>query len=887
RLDADNNTFLQYKPQPVNGAGPEQITAIEQDGVNDSLIWIGTNRRLLSFNKYRKTFNYALPVIPDIEQLCAYPTGNLYVRDKSGQINVYQPQTGKIVHTVVPQAQWQFGRMFRKSADEIWINCNNGIAVLQTRSHQVSYPWQNDPAQKKKYEIDLIDRQGRIWSAGTAGLKVYDPASTQFSNYIYDKTGASSPFITQRVVEDPRQQAVYLNVSAGNGVYRFDRKTREWLNIPTPRDYPDKLFYGTDLALLENGQLLILAEEGIFTLSADSRSMVPHPVSKKLPPEKTWLNLFVDSKGFIWLGGLNNGVVKINSQTWEVTSLANWLPSCRQPRFRWTFYEDSQEHIWMTVCGGMGFYSYREDAFHFLLHEKDPDQTFETPKDFVEDLDGILWVSSEEEGQLGAIDPKAPEKGIYRKYPFGENAPDSSVRILKGVATATLGVSKLAVDRANNLWTFCPSGLLKIHPDRRSVELYNELDGLQWLDEELKVPAVNQIEALSTGEIIVGFRKGMSIFDPSKLRISQERPQPYLTGFHVYNNPWQSDSSLFVTRRIHLKYWENYFSFDFSSIGFTNPDHHQYQYKLQGVDENWVNAGTRSYAAYTNIDGGDYIFMIRAANRDGVWNEEPLKIDLSIAIPWWNRLWFRGGVFLFLLAGVYAFYRYRLAQVRRVERLKADFENKLAGVELAALRSQMNPHFLFNCLNSIESYIIKNETTKASEYLNDFSRLIRLILQNSRSNYVPINDELEALKLYMDMENLRLGQRFDYKVSIDEDLDLYSTEIPPMLLQPYVENAIWHGLMHKEEKGTILIELKKVGDFLLCAIEDNGVGRKRSAELKSRSRKKTSMGMNITQERINIINKAYDTETSVRIIDLVSPGGAAQGTRVELRIKID
>ncbi|MCB0545265.1 MAG: histidine kinase, partial [Saprospiraceae bacterium] len=270
----------------------------------------------------------------------------------------------------------------------------------------------------------------------------------------------------------------------------------------------------------------------------------------------------------------------------------------------------------------------------------------------------------------------------------------------------------------------------------------------------------------------------------------------------------------------------------------------------------------------------------------GIWNENPLKIDLAVAIPWWNRLWFKGGVILLLLAGIYAFYRYRLFQVRRVERMRSDFENKLAGVELAALRSQMNPHFIFNCLNSIESYIIRNETRKASEYLNDFSRLIRLILQNSRSNYVTVRDELDALTLYMDMENLRLGQRFDYKVSLDEHLDVDDVEMPPMLLQPYVENAIWHGLMHKKENGTILVDLKIVDGYLLCAIEDNGVGRKRSSELQSRNRKKTSMGMNITQERIDIINKAYDTETSVRVIDLVSPEGVAQGTRVELRIML-
>ncbi len=886
RLDDSQQKFIQYDPEPIEMEGPETIREIEQDRSNDALIWVGTNGRLLSFDKNRLTFDYDHPPFSGIDQIHAHPNGQLFILDETGQITVYHPQSKTIAYQIAPQGGWNFGRIFQKSADELWINCNQGIAVLNTDDRRLTYPWQNDPTQKLSYDIDLIDRQGRIWSAGVPGIKVYDPATTQFSNYIYENTGASPPFITQRLLEDPERGVVFLNAGSGNGVHRFDLKSKKWLHIPIPEYYGSRLFYGSDLGLLENGELLILDRYGLSTLSADGRSMVPHPVTEKLPPEESWRNLFVDSKGYIWLGGRDNGVLRIDSKTWEVTSLAEWLPSCRQPRFRWTFYEDSRQNIWISVCGGIAYYDYGEDTFHFLLHEDDPERTFQAPKDFVEDHDGVLWVSSEDEGLLGAIDPKAPEKGIYRKYPMVQNTYSDTIRIRKGLATASLGVSKLAVDRANNLWTISASGLMKIYPDRQSVDLYNDLDGLQWLDEELKVPTVNQVETLSTGEIMVGFRKGLSIFDPSTLSISQEMPQPYLTAFNVYNNPWEADSSLFVTRRIDLNYWENYFSFEFSSIGFTNPDQYQYQYKLEGVDDDWIYSGQRSYAAYTNVDGGNYTFLVKVANRDGVWNDDPLQVDLFIATPWWQQLWFKGSVILLLLAGIYSFYNYRMQQVRETERVRSAFENKLASVELTALRSQMNPHFIFNCLNSIESYIIRNETVRASEYLNDFSRLIRLILQNSRSNYVTLSDELEALKLYMEMENLRLPDPFTYEIIMDEYLNPDIIDIPPMLLQPYVENAIWHGLRHKEGSGAIVIELKKIDGFLRCTIEDNGVGRKKSAELRSKRHQKTSMGMNITQERIDIINKAYNIKTSVRVIDLVAPEGEALGTRVELSIKL-
>ena len=199
----------------------------------------------------------------------------------------------------------------------------------------------------------------------------------------------------------------------------------------------------------------------------------------------------------------------------------------------------------------------------------------------------------------------------------------------------------------------------------------------------------------------------------------------------------------------------------------------------------------------------------------------------------------------------------------------------------------MNPHFLFNCLNSIDHYIIKNETRKASEYLNSFSRLIRLILQNSRSNYVNLNDELETLTLYMEMESLRFNHRFDFEVQTEPGLALSEIEIPPMLIQPFIENAIWHGLMHKSGKGKVTLRVSKDNDLLKCTIQDDGIGRAKATELKKRSSSgKKSMGMNITQDRIQTINKIYETNTSVNIIDMMDENGMAAGTKVELRIPL-
>ena len=236
---------------------------------------------------------------------------------------------------------------------------------------------------------------------------------------------------------------------------------------------------------------------------------------------------------------------------------------------------------------------------------------------------------------------------------------------------------------------------------------------------------------------------------------------------------------------------------------------------------------------------------------------------------------------------VYAIYYFTAKQIRIEERLKAEFDKKLSNVEMTALRSQMNPHFIFNCLNSIDYYILKNETETASDYLNRFSRLIRLILQNSRSNYVNLKDEIEALRLYIEMESLRFHNRFQYEIIVQKSLQLSDLEIPPMLLQPYIENAIWHGLLHKKEQGLLRLELEILDQLLICKIIDNGVGRMAAKAFRSKTAtKQKPMGMRITEDRIALINRLYETNASIEIIDLYHPDGKASGTQVNLSIPI-
>jgi tetratricopeptide (TPR) repeat protein len=228
-------------------------------------------------------------------------------------------------------------------------------------------------------------------------------------------------------------------------------------------------------------------------------------------------------------------------------------------------------------------------------------------------------------------------------------------------------------------------------------------------------------------------------------------------------------------------------------------------------------------------------------------------------------------------------------QLQKMEAEQTEFQllQQKNELEMQALRAQMNPHFIFNSLNSINRFILENNRLQASQYLTKFSKLVRLILQNSQSALIPLESELEALQLYLELEKLRFDHHFDYHLNVEEGLDLSALKVPPLIIQPYAENAIWHGLMPKREKGHLGIGIQQQDDLLICTITDNGIGRKKASELKTKSvTTHKSMGMRITADRIAMLQRNDKSENYVMVNDLVLPNGLAAGTEVMLKIPL-
>ncbi len=231
---------------------------------------------------------------------------------------------------------------------------------------------------------------------------------------------------------------------------------------------------------------------------------------------------------------------------------------------------------------------------------------------------------------------------------------------------------------------------------------------------------------------------------------------------------------------------------------------------------------------------------------------------------------------VFILVSVIIFFYYKAVK----ENEENNLQRKALEIERSLLRTQMNPHFIFNALNSVQSFIVNNNTSEAVRYLSKFAKLIRMILNNSMHRFVLLSDEIASLSLYLDLEQVRFNNRFSYKIEIDDNVEEDLVKVPPMLIQPFVENSILHGLMHKTEGGLITICLTENGNnTLTCTVTDNGVGRKAAAEIESRNEHShKSVGMQLTRGRLQELNNS--TQHSCTITDLEDPDGKTLGTQV-------
>jgi ligand-binding sensor domain-containing protein/two-component sensor histidine kinase len=860
------------------------IISIVGSRTNDSIVWAGTPGGLQQVNKY--TGNVKLYTFPQknkdyqvalnaFRRLYHHDDGLLYVGSWAAGVNVFDPGTetftplqvkNKIEERILNSP---ISNMTRKSDHEIWITSGTGLAVYDTKLKDVTWTKFNNGEKNEFYAIDFIDEANRVWHQTMNGVQYFDPTMQQFARYSFKSLSSVDWAYAFYILSDKSGNNITVCPRQTDGIYHFDKLKKEWTKtlFPHHETFKKEIEAIRSFVQLPSGDYIISADNGIFLYSEKNKKLAA--INRKLPFAFAHRReILLDHSGYIWLANDAQGLIKWDPATNNYTDYKIQLPAGDTSNpIAWLnhLFEDRQGNIWFQTSKGLGVYDAGKDSILIFIYSKNETNSFPVATSFADDKKGRVWVSGGYEW-IGYALTNHPEKGIVYKLNTNE----------RGISG---DLYQLATDRHGEVWGYTLKELVKINADDLSFTTYS----FQYSSNEADF---FHFSFLPSGEIIFGGRNDITIANPAELKRNKEIPVPYIAGVEVLNQPFnfiQNGSPL------KLKYNQNFFSIGFSARAFTMSKDVKFRYRLNGFDD-WTEATSRRFANYTNVPGGDYIFQLRVANNEGMWNPKILELPVHIDTAFWLTWWFRSALIIIFVIAVYSLYRYRVGQLKKKQKLKSEYEKKLANVEMSALLAQMNPHFLFNSLNSIDSYIIRNESKKASEYLNNFARLMRLILQNSRSNYISLKDELEALELYLQMESLRFKNKFSYAIDVDEKLDVNSIVIPPMLIQPYVENAIWHGLMHKTngEEGKVELGLYKNEDNLLCIIRDNGIGRKKSSELKEQklNNRKRSMGMQITEDRIEIINKLYSINASVHIYDMENEQGESKGTRVELTIPV-
>lgn len=913
----DGNTFTNYSPK--QGLANHYVSSITEGTENE--LWVGTIEGI-SVLKNNKFTTYSVKNgLPDKRINCLLRSGGrIYIGTEKGLCYysdkkfTFQPYPGaKNIHCLLG------------ANGNIYAGTENGIYCIGNKNDSLILPG-------RTVNSLVIDRKGRIWAATNNGLLSFDPDFKALVSY-----GISNGLIDENIncLNVDVKDNLWLGTQSGlmkfNGkifsYYKVSADANANKIISLSNDYEDNVWIGTHAGLFKfrdegfvsfgphDGLLnslvfgiyrdreknLWVATEsgGLFKYSENifsnytSRNGVPgdtlnciiedakknllvggsRGISVLRNGSFVWLdalknefvhNFFLDKDKNIW-AGTNNGIARLrfnytnNSIQVERFKLPTTVPNVQV----WAFAQDNSGSIWIgTYQGGLFRYDGKEIVYMnqklgirsndivSLEHNKNDD------KIYIASFQGIY-----------ELDPST-----YTMEHFGEE---------DGLSSDLVYVLMLA-NNGTTLWAGTNQGANKIdlgefrHSYNKNILAYGKTEGFKGVESNS-----NGIWLDKDGQVWFGTVNGLIRYNPADFTENLTESKLNITSMRLFYK------DTLLPENAELDYNQNNISIHYIGICLTNPSKVRYIHKLEGFEKQWSPENAESYTTYSNLPPGHYTFKVKSCNNEGIWNTDPVTFSFTILQPYWQRWWFQLSLIALAVAVIILIFRIRLNQLKRAQRKETEQQIEISKNELKALRAQMNPHFMFNSLNSIQHYIINNKDDEAVFYLNKFAKLMRVILNNSEKPTVTIREELDALKLYIELEQMRFQNKFTYEIKIDDAIDPDYEQVPTMLMQPYIENAILHGLTTRKEPGHLLIEIKLVDKFLLCSITDNGIGRQKSAEMRrNRTKEHKSMGMKITQDRLQLLNTIYQSNLSLKINDLADKDGTALGTKVDIFIPI-
>jgi len=773
-------------------------------------------------------------------------------------INAWPSDDGRVMGGYV-------GAIFPAGEDSYMLSSRyDGVYKVDVRMKFIQH-LVNDPADATSLNTNYcrtlyVTRNGTLFvhGKGLSYTSLHQPVFQAVRNLV-DQSGSPYHSVVNCFAEDA-DGSIWIGTNKGLLLWRegkarghfilhrhLDNTAERWSTIRhLAKDHRNRVWAGTfggGIAVLENGQL-----------RAANKFRRGEQVSGRIP------NVFalIPDGGQQFLVCAYAGLYLYDAAQEHIQLLDNHpvLGSIARNR---TFYAlvDRQGNWWLAQSKGLFYY---EKAANQLSRVTLPDEHSE---------ESIQCVAEDSSGNIYA-------GGFNGVYMIDRLRMRVGKCINRQDGLSSDHITGLLCDQKGDLWIIGNKGLSRYEPTKNRLTSFDVNDGVLSGNHQF-----SSYYSANDGRIYIGNVDGFYYFHPDSIHQQTTAIPVYITqlvpGDSVINT---------MAASVHRLSWrQNHVTFSYLAVDYKSGPQLQYRYRLQGFDTGYVYAGRERRARYTNLPAGQYQFTAEVSANGKDWFAAKQPVTIIIGKAFWKTWWFQCGIVLLLALAGWYFYRRRVQQISREAQIRADYEIRLNELENSALRTQMNPHFIFNCLNTINAFINSNDRILANQYISKFSRLIRLILDHSRQKKITLAEELEALELYIQIERFRFDNKFEYALTIDEQLDPSTTEIPSLMIQPFVENAILHGLLPLKQPGRLSVQLQLLNDRLLCVIEDNGVGRAFAA--KNPMHKvagKKSHGMEITMKRIELFNKENGLEARPVITDGQDENGQPRGTRVEIML---
>jgi len=757
--------------------------------------------------------------------------------------------------------------LLKDNSGIVWTGTDNGAIKFDSKGKKFKVI-NNDTSAKLTLSANginaiLIDHLNTLW-IGTegGGLNRLDENTSQFKVYKKNKfeQGSISGNVVWAIIED--RDGIIWAGNYGDGLNAFDRTNETFTVYKRNSITPGSLSNNRILTLLEDneGNIWIGTRGGglnKFDKKSEKFEIFMHdPDNKMSVSSNTILSLAEDNSGNLWIGTFEGGLNLFNKQNKTFKAFLNDPNNseCLSNNNIWAILFDSKNRMWLGTQGGLNVCLLpNNDNLKFKYFTDQNGLSSNTVFGLTEDNDGNIWMST------------------FR------------------------GISKLNMHAFEEILEFDKIGEKNSYnPFEPIFKTYDVSDGL--LSNEFNQGAYLKA---NDGTMYFGSLKGVNYFNPDSIKENTFNTNIAITDFKIFNRSVrvidenseekgnrviQINNDYFLSKKItyldkiELTYRESVFSFDFASLDYTKPEKNNYAYKMDGFNSEWNFVAGQSSATYTNLDAGEYVFRVKATNSDGKWSTKEARLGIIISPPFWKTTWFilLMGL-LFILALIYT--------VRRIiskQKEKERIEKERIELQLKTIKNQIDPHFAFNAMNMIGSLVYKNDPDAVYDYFTRFARLIRSTLQDSEKISRPLSEELEFVKNYVEIQKTRFKDKFDFVLSIDKKVDT-SIEVPKMIIQTHIENAIKHGLMHKNGMGKLNVTVGQENGRLIISVEDNGVGRKKAAELSKRSTKK---GMQIINQIFQLYYKLTANKIEQKIFDLEDSQGSATGTRVDVIIEV-